>query len=73
MRAIGENPFRLDSPRPTIRFRDWPRFGLHPNSGNRQERITLSSVSDKQLMWLSRRSYTGFPIEPAQSEFVLPI
>jgi hypothetical protein len=32
MRAIGENPFRLDSPRPTIRFRDWPRFGLHPNS-----------------------------------------
>ena len=26
------------------------RFGLYPNSGNRQERITLSSVSDKQLM-----------------------
>ena len=23
MRAIGENPFRLDSPRPTIRFRDY--------------------------------------------------
>ena len=26
------------------------RFGLYPNSGNRQERITLSSVSDKALM-----------------------
>ena len=26
------------------------RFGLYPNSGNRQERITLSSVSDKHLM-----------------------
>jgi pyruvate-ferredoxin/flavodoxin oxidoreductase len=23
MRKIGENPFRLDSPRPTIRFRDY--------------------------------------------------
>jgi len=23
MRAIGENPFRLDSPRPTLRFRDY--------------------------------------------------
>ena len=23
MRAIGENPFRLDSPRPTIKFRDY--------------------------------------------------
>ena len=26
------------------------RFGLHPNSGNRQDQITLSSVSDKQLI-----------------------
>ena len=26
------------------------RFGLHPNSGNRRERNTLTSVSDKQLM-----------------------
>ena len=26
------------------------RFGLHHNSGNRQERNTLSSISDKQLM-----------------------
>ena len=23
MRAVGENPFRLDSPRPTLRFRDY--------------------------------------------------
>jgi hypothetical protein len=24
MRAIGENPFRLDSPRPTSKSRSWP-------------------------------------------------
>ena len=23
MRAVGENPFRLDSPRPTLKFRDY--------------------------------------------------
>jgi len=23
MRSIGENPFRLDSPRPTVRFKDY--------------------------------------------------
>jgi hypothetical protein len=26
------------------------RFGLHRNSGNRQERMTLSPIRDKQLM-----------------------
>jgi hypothetical protein len=26
------------------------RFGLYRNSGNRQERMTLSSVRDKRLM-----------------------
>jgi hypothetical protein len=29
---------------------DEARFGLYRNSGNRQERMTLSSVGDKQLM-----------------------
>src|SRR5207253_1568440 len=37
------------------------RFGLHPNSGNRQRRITLSSVSGKRLMSLLRRSCAGIP------------
>ena len=42
------------------------RFGLYPNSGNRQERSTLSSVSDKALVRLSRQSWSVFRIEPAQ-------
>ena len=75
MRTIGENPFRLDSPRPTIRFRDYAynelRYKtlsqLRPHEAEELLTMAQAGVDEKYRTYEEMAGWASSRFHPAPS------